>query len=89
MATDVFPIYEVLVENVFGSVGLAIMGVALVLLLIMFLTRTSTIFLIYWMMFYFLVMGTLYFGALGLVLAFLISATYFTISLTRTLFPDR
>jgi len=72
MATDIFPIYEVLVESVFGSIGLAIVGVAIVLVLILLICRTSTIFLTYWMIFYFIVMGTLYIGALALVISFMI-----------------
>lgn len=73
MATDlVFPMYEILVESIFGSVGLSIVGIAIVLALILFITRTSTIFITYWMLFYFMVMGTLYIGALGLVFAFII-----------------
>lgn len=73
MPTDVFPIYDVLVESVFGSVGLAIMGVALVLILILLISRSTGTFVAYWMLFYFMVMGTLYIGALGLVFAFIVA----------------
>jgi len=73
MAIDiVFPLYDILVESIFGSVGLAIIGVAIIIALILFITRTSTIFITYWMIFYFMVMGTLYVGALGLVFAFIL-----------------
>ena len=78
MATDVlFNFYEILVENIFGSVGLAIMAVAFAILLILFITRNSTIFIIYWMAFYLMVMGTLYIGAMGLVFMFIISGGVF------------
>ncbi len=72
MVTDVFPIYEILVESIFGSVGVAIMGVALVLILILLISRSTGVFIAYWMLFYFMVMGTLYIGAIGLIFAFLI-----------------
>lgn len=73
MATDVlFNFYEILVNSLFGNIFLAIIGVGLVISLILFLTKTSTIFFMYWMFFYFLVMFTLYFGALGIVFAFLL-----------------
>ncbi len=85
---DIFPIYEVLVENVFGSVGLAIMGVAFAIILIMFITRVSRVFMIYWIIFYFIVMGTIYLGALGLVLGFTLSTIYFFIALIRSIFRE-
>lgn len=73
MAIDiVFPLYDILVESIFGSVGLAIIGVAITIALILFITRTSAIFITYWMIFYFMVMGTLYVGALALVFAFIL-----------------
>ncbi len=72
MATDVFPIYDILVESIFGSVGVAIMGVALVLILILLISRSTGTFIAYWMLFYFMVMGTIYIGAIGLIFAFLI-----------------
>ena len=67
MNTEVFPIYDILVNNVFGSIGLAVMGVAFAILIILLLSRSSTVLTINWMMFYFVVMGTMYFGALALV----------------------
>ncbi len=87
MPTDVlFPIYEILVENIFGSFGLAIAGVGLAMVLILLMTRTTTIFLYYWMMFYFMVMFTLYFGALGMVIMFILSSGYFTYNIIKIFF---
>ena len=84
MVTEIlFPFYELLVENIFGSIGLAIVGVAALIMIILFLTRTSWTFLVFWMMLYFLVMGTLYIGALGLVLMFFIVTAYTIVSLMR------
>ena len=89
MTEILFDFYELLVQNIFGSVGMAIMGVALVIMLIMFITRVSYVFILYWMIFYFTVMGTEYIGALGLVLAFMFAATYTTIAVIRFFFrPD-
>ncbi|GAG57363.1 unnamed protein product [marine sediment metagenome] len=78
MATDIlFNFYEILVENVFGSVGLAIMAVAAIIVLILLITRNTAVFITYWMLFYLMVMGTLYIGAMGLVFMFIISAGIF------------
>jgi|TARA_Y100000034_G_scaffold19770_1_gene22427 hypothetical protein len=85
---DTFPIYEVLVESIFGSFGLAVMGVALVLLIILLITKTSRVFLIYWMIFYFIVMGTLYIGALALMLGFMIAIVYFVYGIFKSFFRE-
>jgi len=83
-----FPFYEILVENIFGSYGLAILGLAVVLLLILLVCRSSTNIIMYWMIFYFMVMGTLYLGAIGLILAFIIYGSYFMISIIRMIFRE-
>jgi len=88
MAIDMFPIYEVLVEDIFGSIGLAIFGIALAIILIMFLTRVSKVFVMYWLVFYFIVMGTLYLGSLGLVFGFILAATYFFTAIIKTIFRE-
>lgn len=84
--TFIFDLYNLLVNQLFGSVWLSIFGVAFVLIIILLLTRTSTMFLIYWMMFYIIVMTSLYLGALGLVFGFILSFTYFAIALIRLFF---
>jgi hypothetical protein len=89
MTEVLFDFYEILVENIFGSVGLAIMGIALVIILLLFILRTSAIFILQWMIFYFIVMGTLYIGALGLVLGGFIAISYTLIAIIRFIFrPD-
>jgi len=85
MNTEVFPIYDALVNSVFGSIGLAIMAVALVMVVILLLTRSSSIFMMIYMAFFFIVMGTMYFGALALVLAFVVGASYFAYNLMKML----
>ena len=73
MATDVvFNMYDLLVTNIFGSVGMAILAMAAIIVLILLLTHSSMTFLTYWIIFYFVVMSIGYIGALGLVLAFII-----------------
>jgi len=89
MPTDIlFPLYELFVEQIFGSVGMAIMGVALALLLILFFTKAGKVFIIYWMIFYFMVMGTLYMGAFGLVFSFIIVTIYSLIAIIRFVFRE-
>jgi hypothetical protein len=87
MATDIlFPFYEVLVDSIFGSMGIAIMGIALALLLLLVISRSSMIFTIYWMIFYFAVMGTLYLGAFGMVFAFILVTIYALTAFIRLTF---
>lgn len=88
MAIDEFPIYETLVENIFGSVGLSLIGIFFCIILIFFLTRTSKVFIIYFSMFYFVVVGTLYLGALALVFGFIVVTVYSTTALLRTFFRE-
>ena len=84
MVTDIlFPFYDVLVNNIFGSIGLAIVALAAIIAIILFLCRTGWTFLVFWLMFYFLVMSVMYVGALGLVLSFFIVAAYVIVSLMR------
>lgn len=75
MATEIlFPMYELLVENIFGSVGFAILGVYLAIILILFFTRNTSTFIAYWSIFYFMVMAVFYIGSLGLIFGFMITA---------------
>lgn len=88
MAIDSFPIYDTLVNNIFGSIGLAIIGIAGVLILLMFVLKLSKVFIIYWLIFYFVVMGTLYLGALGMVFGFFFALIYFFIAIIRYAFRE-
>ena len=84
MATDLlFPFYEILVENIFGSIGLALLGLAMVILLILFICKTSWNFIIFYITFYAMVTLTLYVGALGMVLIFILSLIYAIVALMR------
>jgi len=86
MATDIlFPFYDILVNTIFGSVFLTIFALGVILALLLFISRTSWMFVIFWIGFYFMVMISLYVGALGLVLGFLIVFIYFMVSLLRLL----
>jgi len=83
--TALFDLYHLLVEIVFGSVLLSIFGVAFALMFILLICRSSMIFFVLWMAFYFAVMGTLYIGGLAMIFVFLIGFIYFSVSLLRML----
>lgn len=78
MTEILFDFYNLLVENVFGSVLVSVFGVAFVMIVMLMLSKSSMMFLFYWLLFYFIVMTVLYLGAIGLILGFLISFIYFT-----------
>lgn len=85
MATDVlFNFYEILVENIFGSIGIAIVGMLAVIVLILVVTKSSKTFILFWTLFYALVMLTYYFGSLGVMIGFLFSVVFFIYSFVRT-----
>lgn len=87
MATDIlFPFYEVFVESIFGGVGVAIFFIGIILAILLMITRTSKIFTIYWMLFYFLTMVTFYFGGIALVLGFAAGFSLFGYQLYRWLY---
>lgn len=90
MATDVlFPFYEVLVNTIFGSIALSIMGIGVILILMLALCRTSWVFILYWMFFYFITMGVMYVGGIALLLGFILATMYVVTELTRLFFADR
>lgn len=77
MATDImFPLYDVLVNNIFGSVGLSIVIMGIVLAVILMITRTSKEFIVYWMIFYTATMFTMFFGVLAIFLALIFGILY-------------
>ncbi len=85
MATDVlFNFYEIFVEMIFGSMGISIIAIAGVITLILLITKSAKTFIWFWLLFYFMVFGTLYLGALGMVGAFLLSTGFFFFNLLRT-----
>jgi len=81
--TDVFPVYELLVESIFGSVFLSIVGIGVILIIILLICRASSTFLIYWMAFYFMVMGTMYLGGLAMTVTFFIGFGLFAYNLIK------
>jgi len=86
---DVFPLYNVLVNMVFGSVALALVGVALGILLILILCRSSWTFIVNWMMFYTVVMFAFYIGSLGLFIVFLIYIAQITYNIVTIFFRQQ
>ena len=84
MAADyLFNFYELLVENIFGSVALAILGVALILVLILLITRTNIQFVVFWLGFYFTAMTVGYFGVAGIILAFIVLASFLAYNIIK------
>ncbi len=81
MAVDEFPIYELLVESIFGSVGLALVGIAFVIFLILAFTRTSKIFIIYWLLFYASVSISFYLGGIGLIILYFFAFGFLIINI--------
>ena len=59
------------------SIGLAILAVGIIIALILMICRASQTLIIYWMAIYFIVMITMYLGAIGLVVGFLSGVIYF------------
>jgi len=86
MTEILFDFYNLLVENVFGSVALSIFGIAFVMVLMLMISRSSLMFIFYWLVFYLTVMMSLYLGAMGLVTGFILSFTYFAVAFVRLLF---
>jgi len=84
MTTDIlFPFYEIFVNTIFGSIALSIIMLALIIFLILAIARTSWPFMVFWLMFYFMVMSSMYIGALGMVLTFVLVLIYFLIAIMR------
>ena len=75
------PLYELLVESIFGSIALAIIGVGVILFLLLVVGKSSTKFIVYWMSFYIIVTASFY-NTIFLMLGFVGAA----IVIVRTLF---
>ena len=88
MTEVLFDFYGILVESIFGSVSLTIVGVAFALIIILALTKVGKLFLIYWISFFFIVMGAVYIGALALVFGFIIGGVYLFIAAIRLMFRE-
>lgn len=89
MADFLFPMYDILVNTIFGSIGLSLLVIGGVITMILALCRTSWVFILYWLMFYVMVAVSLYLGALGLVISFILVTLYFTVQIIRLAYPDR
>ena len=77
MATDIlFNFYDILVNTIFGSAGLAILAVGVLLFLILMICRASQAISFQWIMMYFIVMYSFYFGTIGLAIGFIIGVVY-------------
>ena len=77
MATEIlFDFYDILVNTIFGSAGLAILAVGVLLFLILMICRASQAISFQWIMMYFIVMYSFYFGTIGLAIGFIIGVVY-------------
>lgn len=83
--TSLFDLYYLMVEVVFGSVILSIVVMAAFIIITMLLGKSSMGTIIVWLVFYIGVMTIMYFGALGLVLAFLFAFMYFGTAVVKFL----
>ena len=81
--TVLFDLYHLLVNMVFGSVGVAIIGMAIILALMLMLGRSSLVFMFMWLVVYLITMSVLYFGGIAFVLAFIVGFMYLITSLIR------
>lgn len=90
MATDLlFPFYEIFVNYIFGSIGLSLLVLGVILAIILALCRSSRVLITYWLSFYMFVVFTFYIGAMGILLGFIIGGIYFATQLIRIVSPDR
>ena len=70
MSEYLFDFYELLVENVFGSIIMAILAIGAIIAVILLMAKTRQAFFIIWIIFYFGTMMALYLGAIGMVILF-------------------
>ena len=70
-ADTLFPIYDVLVNEIFGSILVSCLALFVVILIIALLGRWSASLLFFWVLLYVLVFTVAYFGVLGAVLLFI------------------
>ena len=90
MATEiVFPFFEILVNNIFGTIILSVAAMGVLIAILLGLSRCSWVFILYWMMFYAMVVITFYVGALGIVLMIILAGAYFFTQLIKYMYPDR
>ncbi len=89
MSEYLFDFYELLVENVFGSILLAIIGIGIIISVMLLIAKTRQTFFIVWITFYFTAMSALYFGGLGLVIFFLVGVVLCVWPLLRLIGGDR
>jgi hypothetical protein len=84
-----FPFFDIMVNTIFGSIGLSLAALAVIMVIILALCRTSWVFMLYWMMFYIMVTFTFYLGLIGIVITLIITGIYFITQIVRLFFPDK
>lgn len=89
MVTDiVFPFFEILVNMIFGSIGVSLFVVGILMTIILGLCRTSWVFILYWMVFYTMVTLTFYAGGIGMIIVGILSFSYFIYQMSRIFSPQ-
>ena len=76
-------------NTIFGSIGLSLAVIGMIMVTILGLCRCSWVFITYWMLFYIMVVFTFYIGALGIVISIILAGGYFFTQVIRFLFPER
>ena len=77
MVLESLNLFDIMVNQVFGGMFLAYLGIMLILFAIGMITRLSKTFMFYWIAMYSLCMGIIFFGAIAAVLFMLLSGVYF------------
>ena len=89
MSEYLFDFYELLVENIFGSILLAIFAVGVIMTIFLLMAKVRQSFFVVWLTFYFGVMMALYLGALGMIVLFIASVISFSFPILRMIGGDR
>lgn len=84
MTEVLFNLFDLFVNQIFGGIFVSIIGIGIMLLVILVVGRVPLTFILFWMFFYFMVTITLYFGAIGMVFAFILVAGGLIYNLIRS-----
>jgi len=76
MVLESLNLFDIFVNQVFGGLFLAYLGIMLILFAIAMVTRLSKTFMFYWLALYSLCMGVIVFGGLAAALFLILSGYY-------------
>jgi hypothetical protein len=83
MVLESLNLFDIFVNQVFGGLFLAYLGIMGILFAIGAVTRLSKTFLFYWLALYSLCMGIIVFGGLAAFVFLILSGTYFGFALYK------